>query len=138
MSCRYFSPTDSFVQFWVKEAVVLFGREVGGSRSKFIRLGNATPSPKPTASPAPMVGMNSRRLAAASEIPARRISWSRSFVSRMEKIVLHWERMVGSSSAGLCVMMASDTPYLRPSLAIREMARLVGSKPRDLSFGTYR
>jgi len=73
---------------------------------------------------------------AESEMPARRMSWSRSLVSRSENTVLHCERMVGSSSAGRCVMMHNDTPYLRPSLAMREIARRVGSKPALGSFGT--
>ena len=51
-------------------------------------------------------------------------------------MVLHWDRIVGSSSAGRWVTMHSETPYLRPSLAMREMARLVGSKPSVLSIGT--
>jgi len=119
-----------------KEAVLERGRCSSGSRSKRMRVGREMPSPKATASPTPMVGMNSSNEAAESEMPARRMSWSRSLVSRSENTVLHCERMVGSSSAGRCVMMHNDTPYLRPSLAMREIARRVGSKPALGSFGT--
>ena len=44
--------------------------------------------------------------------------------------MLHCDRMVGSISAGRCVMMQSEAPYLRPSLAILAIARLQGSNPR--------
>ena len=126
----------SSAQFWVNDAVLLLGSALLGSMSNLMRVGSATPSPKVMASPVPIVGMNSSRLAAASDMPARRISWSRSLVSRIEKMVLHCDRIVGSSSAGRWVTMHNDTPYLRPSLAMREIARLVGSKPRLLSIGT--
>jgi hypothetical protein len=54
---------------------------------------------------------------------------------RNAKIVLHWERTVVASSDGRWLMRQSETPYLRPSLAIRESARLVGSKPALASAG---
>jgi len=57
------------------------------------------------------------------------ISWSRSFDMRSANTVLHWDRMVGSISAGRCVTTHGEAPYLRPSLAILAMARLQGSKP---------
>ena len=62
--------------------------------------------------------------------------WSLSFVMRMANIVLHWERIVSEISEGRWVTRQSDTPYLRPSFAMRAIARRVGSNPRLLSLGT--
>ena len=53
---------------------------------------------------------------------ARITFWSRSLAMRMAKSVLHWEMIVGSSSAGRCVTRPRNTPYLRPSLAMRSVA----------------
>ena len=64
-----------------------------------------------------------------SETAEVTMAWSRSLDMRSANTVLHWERMVGSISAGRCVTMQSEAPYLRPSLAILAMARLHGSKP---------
>ena len=126
----------SLDQFSMNEAVAECGNRSAARMSNTMRVGSATPSPKATASPVPMVGMNSSMEAAASEMPARTISWSRSLERRIAKMVLHCDRIVGSSSAGRCDTMHSETPYLRPSLAIREIDRLVGSKPWLRSIGT--
>ena len=64
------------------------------------------------------------------------ISWSRSFDMRSANTVLHWDRIVGSISAGRWETMHRATPYLRPSLAILAMARLQGSKPMCWVAGT--
>ena len=103
-----------------------------GSWPNRSRVGSATPSPKAKASRVPSEGTNARRLAAASETAERITAWSRSLAMRMANSVLHWEMMVASSSAGLCVTRPRNTPYLRPSLAMREMALRVGPKPIDL------
>ena len=39
---------------------------------------------------------------------------------RMANTVLHWETSVGSICAGRCVTRPRKTPYLRPSLAMRD------------------
>src|SRR3546814_13013061 len=52
--------------------------------------------------------------------------------------VLHWERMVSDSSEGRCDTRPRESPYLRPSLALREMMRRVGPKPWPPSLGKTR
>ena len=113
----------------------LFGMNSASSWLKRSRVGSATPSPKAKASRVPSEGTNASRLAAASETAARITAWSRSFAMRMANSVLHWEMMVASSSAGRCVTRPRNTPYLRPSLAMRETALRVGPKPMLLSPG---
>ena len=44
-------------------------------------------------------------------------------------IVPHCERTPSARSDGRCVIRPSETPYLRPSLAMREIALRVGPKP---------
>ncbi len=126
-------PAVSFAQFCGEGGGVALRQAFAGSMSNLMRVGSATPSPKVMASPAPMVGMNSSRLAAASEMPALQdlLVALIGEAQREDRVALAtgWS---GSSSAGRCVTMHSDTPYLRPSLAMREIARLVGSKPSDL------
>ncbi len=113
----------------------LFGRSSGGNSLKRMRVGSATPGPKVNTSRVPSEGMNDSRLAAASDTAERIRLWSRSFDSRMTNSVEHCEMMVGSISAGRCVTRPRNTPYLRPSLAMRESARRVGPKPIFLSAG---
>ena len=129
------SPTD-FCHFSVKRAVELRGRQCLGRSSNLMRTGSVTPSPKAIASRWPSAVRNSSNPAPVSEMADLTISWSRSFDMRRAKMVLHCDRMVGSISAGRCVTMQSEAPYLRPSLAILAMARLQGSKPRLALAGT--
>jgi hypothetical protein len=49
---------------------------------------------------------------------------------RSAKTVLHCDRIVSDISDGRWLTRHSETPYFRPSLAIREIDRRVGSKPR--------
>jgi hypothetical protein len=109
--------------------VSLFGRTCAGNCRNFIRVGSATPSPKAKASPVPSDGRKARKFAAVSATAQRSSAWSRSLVMRMANSVEHCDRIVESSSAGRCVTRPRNTPYLRPSLAMREMARRVGAKP---------
>ncbi len=69
----------------------------------------------------------------AEETPTadRTIALSRSLASRMANIVEHCDRTVASSSDGRWVTMPSETPYLRPSLAMRPIAVRVGPKACD-------
>ena len=120
------SPTD-FCHFSVKLAEA--GMQVFGSSSKRMRTGSVTPSPKAMASRWPSAVRNSSSPEPVSAMADLTISWSRSLDMRSANTVLHWERIVGSISAGRCVTMQSEAPYLRPSLAILAMARLHGSKP---------
>lgn len=113
----------------------LFGRVSGGNSWKRMRVGSATPEPKVNTSRVPSEGMNDNKLAAASDTAERIKPWSRSLASRMTKNVEHCEMMVGSISAGRCVTRPRNTPYLGPSLAVRESARRVGPKPTFLSAG---
>ena len=106
-----------------------------GISLKRMRVGTATPGPKVNTSRAPSDGMNDSRFSAASETAERISAWSCSFDRRMQNSVQHWEMMVGSISAGRCVTSPRKTPYLRPSLAMRESARRVGPKPIFLSAG---
>src|SRR5262249_22002046 len=78
----------------------LFGRSSGGSSGKVSRVGNGTPTPNASASRVPSAGTKAKRLAAESDTAERSSTWSRSFDMRMANSVLHWEMMVGSSSAG--------------------------------------
>ncbi len=113
-----------------------FGRRSASTREKRMRIGTATASPNAMASPLPMEEM---KLVVEDEelgIAERMISWSCSLARRMAKTVEHWERIVGSSSPGRWVTMPSETPYLRPSLAMRAMAWRVGVKPSLGSAGT--
>src|SRR5674476_62935 len=107
----------------------------GGKCLKRMRVGNATPGPKVNTSRVPSDGMNDSKFNAASDTAERIRLWSRSFDSRMTKSVEHCEMMVESISAGRCVTRPRNTPYLRPSLAMRESARLVGPKPICLADG---
>ena len=50
--------------------------------------------------------------------------------------VLHCERILAESSEGRWLTRHSETPYLRPSMAMREIAFLVGPKPASESLGT--
>ena len=95
----------------------------------FSRVGSATPSPKASTSRVPSDGTKASRFAAASDTAERTIAWSRSFAMRIANRVEHCEMMVESSSAGRCVTSPRNTPYLRPSLAMRESALRVGPKP---------
>ena len=51
-------------------------------------------------------------------------------------MVPHWESADSDTSAGLCETKPNDTPYLRPSLAIRSIAFFVELKI-IVSVGTY-
>ena len=113
----------------------LLGMNSAASSLKRSRVGSATPSPKANTSRVPSEGTKASRPAAASETAERMMFWSRSFAMRMAKMVLHWEMMVESSSAGRCVTTARNTRYFLPSLAMREMALRVGPKPMVLSPG---
>ncbi len=106
------------------------------TRENFMRIGTLMASPKAIASPLPI---EERKLIVDSDefgMAERMMSWSLSLARRMAKTVEHWERIVWSSSPGRCVMTPSDTPYLRPSLAMREIAWRVGKKPSSRSAGT--
>jgi hypothetical protein len=113
----------------------LRGMRAAASSLKRSLVGSATPSPKANTSRVPSDGTNARSPAAASDTAERMMFWSRSLAMRMAKMVLHWEMIVASSSAGRCVITARNTPYFRPSLAMREMALRVGPKPIVLSPG---
>ncbi|MNL54272.1 hypothetical protein D3C87_1775930 [compost metagenome] len=99
-------------------------------------MGTATASPNAMASPLPIDEMKLVVEIDELGIAERMMSWSRSLASRMAKTVEHCDRIVGSSSPGRWVMMPSETPYLRPSLAMRAIAWRVGRKPSDGSAGT--
>ena len=107
----------------------LVGRSASGTSRNFIRVGSGTPAPNANTSPVPSEGTKVSMLAPASEIAERISAWSRSFDSRITNMVLHWEMMLGSISAGRWVTRPRNTPYFRPSLAIRDSARRVGPKP---------
>ncbi|MNL48867.1 hypothetical protein D3C87_1717530 [compost metagenome] len=113
-----------------------FGNFAVETRSKRMRIGTPTASPKAIASPLPM---DERKLVVEVEAfgtADRMIFWSISFVSRMAKTVEHCDRMVWSSSLGRWLMTPSEIPYLRPSLAICAIACRVGKNPRSGSAGT--
>ena len=55
---------------------------------------------------------------------------------RSAKSVPHCDSALTASSDGRWVMRPSETPYFRPSLAIRAMARAVAAKPAPASAGT--
>src|SRR4051812_16405716 len=122
------SELTSLVQAVEKGAVLLRGRPSAGSSSKQIRVGIGTPSPTAMASAFRSDGSSSSRPMPDSGIAARRNSWSFWLLIRSAKMVLHWESTVEASSDGRWLTRQSETPYLRPSLAMRESARLVGSK----------
>src|SRR4051812_46768267 len=126
--CRKESELTSCVQAVEKGAVLLRGRPFAGSSSKQIRVGIGTPSPTAIASALRSDGSSSSNPMPDSGIAARRNSWSFWLLIRSAKIVLHWESTVEASSDGRWLTRQSETPYLRPSLAMRESARLVGSK----------
>src|SRR5208282_356103 len=107
----------------------LFGRRSADNSLKRMQVGSATATPKVNTSRVPREGINEIRLAAASETAERTNAWSHSFDNRMTNSVEHWDRIVGSISAGRCVTKPRYTPYLRPFLAMRESARRVGPKP---------
>ena len=88
----------------------LLGMNSAASSLKRSRVGSATPSPKANTSRVPSEGTKASRPAAASETAERMMFWSRSLAMRMAKMVLHWEMMVESSSAGRCVTTARKTP----------------------------
>ena len=94
---------------------------------KRTRIGIDTASPKAIASRLPIEGSAANVDEAASLTAERMIAWSVSFAMRIAKIVLHCDRMVGDSSDGRWVIRQSETPYFRPSLAIWEIARRVGT-----------
>jgi 3-hydroxyisobutyrate dehydrogenase-like beta-hydroxyacid dehydrogenase len=71
-------------------------------------------------SPVPSEGTKVSTLAPASDTAERISAWSRSLDRRITNRVLHWEMMVGSISAGRWVTRPRKTPYLRPSLAMRD------------------
>jgi len=79
---------------------------------------------------------NNPREASGSAVATQR--WSRSFPCRSAKIVPHCDRAWGDNSEGRCEINASETLYLRPSLAIRVIARAVAAKPTRSSAGMYR
>jgi len=56
------------------------------------------------------------------ETAERTIAWCAVVRMRIANSVEHCEMMVASSSAGRCVMSPRNTPYLRPSLAMRDTA----------------
>ena len=119
----------------VEPAASLFGRCAALNSLKRMRVGSATPAPNANTSRVPSEGMNDSKFAAASDTAERIRLWSRSFDSRITNKVEHCEIMVGSISAGRCVTSPRNTPYLRPSLAMRDSARRVGPKPIFLSAG---
>src|SRR5439155_13171165 len=96
------------------------GKCCGGNSLKFSRVGKGTPTPNASASRVVSEGTKVNRLAAESDTADLSSAWSRSFDMRMAKRVLHWEMMVGSSSAGRWVTNPREIPYLRPSFASRE------------------
>ena len=105
------------------------------SSLKRSRVGSATPSPKANTSRVPSEGTKPISEPAASDTAERTIAWSRSFAMRIANSVEHCEMMVASSSAGRCVISPRNTPYLRPSLAMRDTALRVGPKPIVRSAG---
>ena len=113
----------------------LCGMCCGASCLKRSRVGSATPSPNANTSRVPSEGTKPISEPAASDTAERTIAWSRSFAMRIANSVEHCEMMVASSSAGRCVISPRNTPYLRPSLAMRDTALRVGPKPIVRSAG---
>ena len=90
------------------------------------------------ASRCPKADRNSINPEPVSEIADWTMAWSRSFDIRSANTVLHWDKIVGSISAGRWVTMHSDAPYLRPSFAILAMARLQGHQRLDADVARQR
>ena len=91
----------------------LFGRSWAANSLKRMHVGSATATPKVNTSRAPREGINEIRLAAASDTAERTNAWSHSFDNRITNSVEHWDRIVGSISAGRCVTKPRYTLYLR-------------------------
>jgi len=83
-----------------------------------IRLGRRTASPTTRASPISRMGNISIKLVMLSGIMFLTAEISLLLVSRNAMTLLHWLRIVSLTSDGRWLTISSDTPYLRPSLAI--------------------
>src|SRR3546814_7027061 len=70
---------------------------------------------------------------APSGIAAFTKCWSRSLLRRIEMIVPHCDSTPSARYEGRWVIRPSDTPYLRPSLAIRSRI-LRAARPVPTSF----
>ena len=101
-------------------------------------MGMLTPSPQMMHSRLRRAGIESRNPRAPSGMAARTKAWSRSLFKRIEMIVPHCDNTPSARSEGRCVIRPSDTPYLRPSLAIRSSTERTALSFDTRSDGMYR
>src|SRR5579883_2747277 len=125
----------SVCQDFTKSELVLCGLLSGGRNPNVIRIGMATPSPTIIASRlASAVTVSKSDFAPSGKMFSTNL-WSASFPIRRTHNVPHWLRTLWESSEGRCETSPKDSPYLRPSLATRDMARVVAVKLSAVSDG---
>lgn len=95
--------------------------------------GNTTASPINKHSPAFKDGILSTKSPKVSGNSFLTYDWSLGLVSLMAIKLLHCEKMVSDISEGRWLANNSETPYLRPSLAIRS----IDSRDAYISTGRY-